>query len=69
MSIYTDQTRRAVVRWEYSDCSTYRRALGGLEPLLALATDGPLDAPEYVPAGSQYSSAHGPMRSFAGRHE
>lgn len=67
MSIYTHLTRRVAVRWEFADCQTYRSALGDAEPLLALATDGPIDAPEYLPGGGYWSSNYGPTPQFASR--
>lgn len=67
MSIYTENTRRAVVRWQFGDCNTLRAAMGGQEPLLVLACPGPLDAPESIPAGAHESSNHGPMAQRVGR--
>ena len=67
MSIYTALTRRALVRWQYSDDATLRQAMGNAEELLAFACSGPIDAPEFVPAGGSQSSKHGPMQQYASR--
>lgn len=52
MSTYSNMTRTALVRAGYTECDTYRDALGGAEPLRCFVTDGPLDAPGWMPAGS-----------------
>ena len=67
MSIYTDLTRRAVVRWQFGDCATMRAAMGNAEQLLVLACPGPIDAPEHSPAGGMQSSSYGPMAQYTTR--
>jgi hypothetical protein len=52
MSSFSNLTRFAQVRYGYTECDTYRDALGGAEPLRCFVTDGPLDAPGWMPAGS-----------------
>lgn len=52
---------RAVVRHDFAECATYRPALPGCVPLFALSIDGPLDAPENMPAGSMRASKYGPF--------
>lgn len=71
MDIYTEQTRRSIVRVPFSDDSTYRAALGNLEQLLVMAcSGGHLDAPEHVPAGGMRSTNNGkPAPVFATRFD
>lgn len=52
MSSFSRLTRRAQVRYGFTEQDTYRDALGGAEPLHVFVTDGPLDAPGWMPAGS-----------------
>lgn len=67
MSIYTALTRRALVRYPYSDADTLRDALGNAEQLLACATSGHLDAPEHVPAGAMRATSYGAAVVYASR--
>ena len=51
------QTRRVIVRFGFTECDTWRAALGPNEPLLYhAAVSGSLDAPENLPAGSMRAS-------------
>lgn len=52
MSIFTTLTRTALVRPDFSEEAIYRAVLS--VPLHVYAIDGPLDAPEWMPAGSMY---------------
>jgi len=49
---YTFSTRVAGVRRGYTQECDWRDALGGAEPLRVAVIDGPMDAPEWLPAGS-----------------
>ena len=51
MSAYTSLTRVALVRWGYSEEQVWRDALGP-QALRCCATDGPIDAPTWIPTGS-----------------
>jgi hypothetical protein len=57
---YTSQTRLAHVRRGFTEEDVWRDALGNAEPLRVFVTDGALDAPEHLPAGSMRSMKHGP---------
>jgi hypothetical protein len=61
MSTYTRMTRTAMVLCSHSEESTYRDAMGGAEPLRVFVVDGPIDAPEWHPAGGMRSSKNGPI--------
>ncbi len=51
---YTLRTRVAMVRYGFTQQCDWRDALGGAEPLRVAVIDGPIDAPEWLPAGSTY---------------
>lgn len=55
MSAFSDLTRYAQVRAPFTEEGTYRDALGRAEPLRVFVADGPLDAPEWMPAGAMRS--------------
>lgn len=59
MSGIHDMTRRVLVRQDYAEESIYRRALPR-EPLFVFVIDGPIDAPDWMPAGSFTSTKQGP---------
>ena len=50
--IYTRLTHTTRVRQGFTQESDWRDALGGAEPLHLFVADGPLDAPNWMPAGS-----------------
>jgi hypothetical protein len=52
VSTYSNLTRRAQVRNGFTEECVWRPALGDAEPLHIFITDGPLDAPTWMPAGS-----------------
>jgi hypothetical protein len=52
MSSFSDLTRYAQARRGFSEECDWRDALGEREPLRVFVTSGPLDAPEWMPAGS-----------------
>lgn len=52
MSAITPLTRFISVRHGFTEQCVWRPALGGYEPLRVAVTDGPLDAPDWMPAGS-----------------
>ena len=58
-----------LVRAGFSECETWRQALGNAAPLLWVADTGYcLDAPEHVPAGGMRSSnLGGPIGQVATR--
>ena len=49
---YTLCTRVATVRFGFTQECDWRDALGGAEPLRVAVIDGPIDAPDWLPAGS-----------------
>lgn len=50
-------TKHCLVRAGYTECDTWREALGPNEPLLACADkSGALDAPDWLPAGAMKAS-------------
>lgn len=60
--------QRYLVRDGFTECQTWRDALGNAEPLAMFADHGYcLDAPEYVPAGGMESSNYGPQAQVANR--
>lgn len=59
--------RRILVRAAFSEEAVWRKALGPAEPLLIFAAYGPLDAPEYVPAGAMVSRQLGPCAALVSR--
>ena len=62
MSSYTTMTRRAVVRTPFAEDGVWRESLGGSVPLFVFVTDGPIDAPDWMPAGSMKSTTiSGPL--------
>lgn len=50
-------TKRVLVRPEYSDESVWRETLGFHTSLYPFSTDGPLDAPDWIPKGGLLSEA------------
>ena len=52
MSSYTDMTRVALVQCAYSEQAVWRTPDNGREWLRPFVTDGPLDAPSWMPSGS-----------------
>ena len=62
MKIYTHQSKRVLVRGEFTDQDVYRRALGDAEHLAMFAYGigcGNLDAPTHIPAGSMVAACYG----------
>lgn len=56
MSALSQHTRYASVRSDFTEEAIYREALGRTEPLRVAVIDGPLDAPEWIPAGGTKST-------------
>lgn len=54
---------RAVVRSGFSQCDVWREAVGQETPLLMFATEGSLDAPQQIHAGSAIRLNIGTNRS------
>ena len=52
MSAFSNFTRYALVRRGFTEECLWREALGGNEPLRVSVTDGPMDAPNWISAGS-----------------
>lgn len=63
----TPSGNRVVVRYGFSQFDVFRGVVGGL-PLLAQAIDGPLDAPESIPAGSMRAYKSGPYKTSVCRY-
>lgn len=71
-AIYTELTRYASVRGAFSELGTWAPVLqdwrrGVNVPLRVAVIEGPLDAPEWMPAGSMQSRTRGPVRSIVAR--
>lgn len=59
---------RVLVRYGFSDENIWRDALGNTAQLFVCSIDGPLDAPEHMPAGAMKSCGTYPSRQqTAGR--
>lgn len=52
MCAFSALTRYAQARRGFAEEDIWRDALGGPEPLRVFVTDGPIDAPDWIPAGS-----------------
>ena len=71
--IYGELTRYASVRHGFTQYDEWHAALqdwrrGVNVPLRVAVTDGPLDAPEWMPAGCSYSTTkRGPSIRYAAR--
>jgi hypothetical protein len=60
MSALSRHTCYASVRSAFAEEAVYREALGRAEPLRVAVIDGPLDAPEWIPAGgTKGANSHG----------
>ena len=70
---YTEHTRYAAVRGAFSEFAVWHEVLQdwrrGLNvPLRVAVIEGPLDAPEWMPAGSMHNRINrGPSGTYAGR--
>ena len=69
MSAITGLTRFAMVRPGFTEQCEWRDALGNAEPLRVAVCGGPLDAPDWMPAGSMQSGYRHPIASAALRPE
>lgn len=67
MSAFSPLTRYALVHASHAECETWRAALGPAEPLRAAVIDGPLDAPQWLPAGAMQATAGGPRPQLVSR--
>ena len=53
----------------FTDQDVWRAALGDAEPLRPFAsTDGPIDAPEWLPAGAMRANPYGPQALAVNRN-
>jgi hypothetical protein len=62
MSGFSTLTRAAHVRRGFSEECEWRAALGERAPLHVFVTSGPIDAPDYIPAGSTHGGTIGGKR-------
>ena len=57
-----------LAREGFADQDIWRASLGDAEPLRPFAsTDGPIDAPEWVPAGAMCATSYGPQSRTVNR--
>jgi hypothetical protein len=65
MHAYSEQTRLALTRREYSQEAVWRDT--GNFALHVFVIDGPIDAPEYSPAGGMRATNYGPGMRYVHR--